>query len=86
MGVKASLEQMQNLLENSKLLHHYLQLIPTVQKDVVVTVIMKVLTDNFKKIVLRMINTLIHQYFIEGGLKPKEVAKTTFQKTLTMPT
>ena len=85
---KASLEQMQNILENSKLLHHYLQLIPTVQKDVVVTVIMKVLTDNFEKndIGVRMINTLIHQYFIEGGLKPKEVAKTTFQKTLTMPT
>lgn len=25
---------------------------------------------------------LLHQYFIEGGLKPKEVKKTTFQKTL----
>jgi ATP-dependent protease Clp ATPase subunit len=84
---KVSLEQMQNILENSKLLAHYLTLIPTVSKDLVVTSIMKVLTENHEKntIGVRMINTLLHQYFIEGGLKPKEVAKTTFQKTLAMP-
>jgi len=84
---KVSLEQMQNILENSSLLQHYLSLVPTAQKDVAVTVIMKVLSDNYEKntIGVRMINTLIHQYFIEGGLKPKEVAKTTFQKTLAMP-
>lgn len=84
---KVTLEQMQAILENSKLLSHYLTLIPAAQKDVVVTIIMKVLAENFEKntIGVRMINTLIHQYFIEGGLKPKQVAKTTFQKTLTMP-
>lgn len=83
---KVSLEKMQEILENSPLLAHYLTLIPDAQKDVVVTVIMKVLTENYEKntIGIRMINTLIHQYFIEGGLKPKEVVKTTFQKTLTM--
>ena len=48
---------------------------------------MKVLTDNYEKndIGVRMINTLLHQYFIEGGLKPKEAVKTTFQRTLAMP-
>ena len=32
----------------------------------------------------RMINTLLHQYFIEGGIKEKEAKKTTFQKTLSL--
>lgn len=84
---KVTLEQMQHILENSSLLGNYLELVPTAQKDVVVTVIMQVLTDNYEKntIGVRMINTLLHQYFIEGGLKPKEVAKTTFQRTLVMP-
>lgn len=47
---------------------------------------MKVLEANYEKntIGVRMINTLIHQYFIEGGLKEKEVKKTTFQKTLAL--
>lgn len=84
---KVTLAQMQSILEDSKLLASYLTLIPTAQKNVVVTVIMKVLTDNYEKndIGVRMINTLLHQYFIEGGLKAKEVAKTTFQRTLSMP-
>lgn len=84
---KVTLEEMQQILENSKLLANYLELIPTVSKDVVVTTIMKVLTENYEKndIGVRMINTLLHQYFIEGGLKPKETVKTTFQRKLTMP-
>jgi hypothetical protein len=31
-----------------------------------------------------MINTLIHQYFIDGGLQEKQTKKTTFQKTLAL--
>jgi ATP-dependent protease Clp ATPase subunit len=84
---KVTLAQMQGILENSRLLANYMELVPSVSKDIVVTTIMQVLTENYEKntIGVRMINTLIHQYFIEGGLKPKEVAKTTFQKTLAMP-
>ena len=84
---KVTLAQMQIILEKSQLLTNYLDLIPTAKKEVVVTDIMKVLTDNYEKndIGVRMINTLLHQYFIEGGLKPKEAAKTTFQRTLGMP-
>lgn len=83
---KVTLEQMQNILENSRLLSDYLLLFPTVQKDVVCTKIMQVVTDNYEKnnIGVRLINTLVHQYFIEGGLKEKEVKKTTFQKTLSL--
>lgn len=83
---KVSLEEMENILNNSKLLSTYLTLFPDVQKDQVTTVIMKILADNYEKntIGVRMINTLIHQYFIEGGIKEKEAKKTSFQKTLTL--
>lgn len=83
---KVSLEDLQNILENSKLLSMYLELVPSVKKEDVVTKIMKVVSDNYEKNTLgvRMINTLLHQYFIEGGLKEKAVKKATFQKTLEM--
>jgi ATP-dependent protease Clp ATPase subunit len=84
---KVTLAEMQNILENSKLLLKYLELIPSASKSSVVSVIMKVVADNYEKntIGVRLINTLIHQYFIEGGLKEKETRKVSFQKTLTLP-
>jgi ATP-dependent protease Clp ATPase subunit len=83
---KVSLEDMQNILVNSKLLANYLALFPAVKKDDVVDVIMKILSDNYEKntIGVRMINTLIHQFFIEGGIAKKEAKKTSFQKTLSL--
>ena len=83
---KVSLEQMKDILEHSKLLKMYLELVPEAKKEEVVTLIMTVLTDNYEKntIGVRMINTLIHQYFIDGGLKEKEAKKATFQKTLSL--
>jgi ATP-dependent protease Clp ATPase subunit len=83
---KVSLVEMESILNKSKLLDTYLTLFPDVQKDRVTTVIMKILTENYEKntIGVRMINTLIHQYFIEGGIKEKEAKKTSFQKTLSL--
>ncbi len=83
---KVSLDEMQNILEHSKLLATYLDLVPEANKDTVVTTVMKVLSESYEKntIGVRMINTLIHQYFIDGGLQEKEVKKTTFQKTLSL--
>lgn len=83
---KVSLAEMETILVKSKLLNTYLALFPDVQKDQVTTVIMKILADNYEKntIGVRMINTLIHQYFIEGGIKEKEAKKTSFQKTLSL--
>lgn len=85
--VKLTLAEMKTILQTSPQLAMYLQLTPSVHRKKVEEDIMKVIKDNYEKntIGARLINTLIHQYFIEGGLKPKEVAKTTFQKTLTMP-
>lgn len=79
---KVSLEDMERILQTSTLLDNYLKLCPSHNRDVVTTAIMDVVRSNYEKntIGVRMINTLLHQYFIEGGLKPKEVKKTTFQK------
>jgi len=83
---KVSLTEMKSIMDNSKLLSTYLTLFPDVKKKDVTAVIMKILTDNYEKntIGVRMINTLIHQYFIEGGIKDKEAKKTSFQKTLSL--
>lgn len=83
---KISLAEMNNILDKSRLLENYLSLFPDVKKVDVTRKVMKVISDNYEKntIGVRMVNTLIHQYFIEGGLKEKEVKKTTFQRTLTL--
>jgi ATP-dependent protease Clp ATPase subunit len=83
---KVSLADMENILNNSKLLANYLELIPDAKKKTVVSAVMKVITESYEKNTLgvRMINTLLHQYFIEGGLTEKETKKTTFQKTLSL--
>lgn len=82
---KVTLEEMAYILDNSKLLATYLELFPQAKKEEVSSKIMEVITNNFEKntIGVRLINTLIHQYFIEGGLSEKQTKKTTFQKTLT---
>lgn len=81
---KVTLDEMRSILDKSKLLASYLQLFTEVKKEDVTSKIMEILEANYEKntIGVRMINTLIHQYFIEGGLKEKEAKKTTFQKTL----
>lgn len=83
---KVSLVEMENILKHSKLLANYLTLFPEVKKIIVTDTIMKILSDNYEKntIGVRMINTLIHQFFIEGGIKEKEAKRTSFQKTLTL--
>ena len=81
---KISLKEMEHILNNSKLLANYLTLFPDASKEIVVKEIMSVVEINFEKNTLgvRLINTLLHQYFIDGGLKKPNVKKVTFQKTL----
>ena len=83
---KVSLNQMQRILDSSPLLASYLKLFPKENKAKVTKAIMAAITANYEKntIGVRMINTLIHQFFVEGGLHEKQVKKTTFQKTLTL--
>lgn len=83
---KVTLEEIKNILENSPLLTNYLTLVPDVKKQNVVTDVMEVITANYEKntIGVRMVNTLIHKFFIEGSLKAKEVKKLVFNKTLSI--
>lgn len=77
---------MKTILEHSSLLASYLKLFPEVKRDTVIQKIMTVLTANYEMNTLgaRMVNTLVHQYFIHGGIKEKEAKKVTFQKTLSL--
>lgn len=83
---KFSIDHMLEILVNSELLKKYLTLFPEADKDKVVGEISIHLIAHYEKntIGVRLVNTLIHQYFIKGGkLEESSVEKITFQKTLT---
>lgn len=79
-----TLEDLYSILGNSELLENYLGLFPKVDKLTVLECIKGYISSNYDKNTLgaRMINTLLHHYFIKGGLSNEEVKKTTFQKTM----
>lgn len=82
---KVGLETMQIILESSPLLERYLGLFPQASKSGAIETIMQRVKEAFEQNTLgvRLINTLIHQYFIGGGkLAAKEAKKVSFQKTL----
>lgn len=83
---KLTLEDLKQILNQSKLLKNYLELFPDAKREAVIKEIMAILTENHENNTLgaRMVNTLIHQYFIKGGLNKKETKKVTFQKTLSL--
>jgi ATP-dependent protease Clp ATPase subunit len=81
-----TLEDLFVIVDNSKLLKNYLKLFDGVDREEVVFHLKGYLQKNFEMNTLgaRMINTLIHQYFIKGGdLGQKQVEEVTFQKKLT---
>lgn len=82
---KLSIESMQAALETSPVLENYLKLFKEVTKEKVVDELMPHIKKNYEKNTLgiRMINTLLHQFFINGGNLPQsKVEQSTFQ-TLT---
>lgn len=81
---ESQLEELSDILHDSHLLANYLALFQEVKKDKVTKAIMAEVTANYEKIGVRVINTLIHQYFIHGGLKKDVAKKSTFQKTLSL--
>lgn len=83
---KLTLDDLRQILESSNLLANYLELFTDAKKAEVIKAVMTVVEQNFEKntIGARLINTLIHQYFINGGLNEKEARKVTFQKTMTL--
>lgn len=83
--VKVSLESLINILKGSSTLSMYLDLFPEVKRDKAVSDISAFIKDNYEMNTLgiRMVNTLITQYFIQDGkLSRDEVKSSTFQNKL----
>lgn len=83
---KLSLADLKGILNGSPLLANYLQLFPDAKKKTVTDYIMGIVEEAYDKNTLgvRLLTTLIHQYFIKGGPNQKQAKKVTFQKTLTL--
>lgn len=82
---KLSLASMIQVLEDSSLLSNYLQLFPKAKREKVLSDLIAVVKSEYDNNTLgiRMINTLLHQYFISGGkINSKESKKITFQTKL----
>ena len=81
---KLELEDLYTILESSTLLEMYLKLFQDVDKEEITYLLKAHIQKNHENNTLgaRMINTLINQYFINGGLKEEEVESVTFQKQL----
>lgn len=85
---KVSLGELENILRESSLLANYLKLFPQVNKEQCIQVVMEVVRENYELNTLgvRLLNTLLHKYFIEGGLHKQEVKQSAFQRTLSFAT
>lgn len=83
---KVTLEQMLGFVDTSHLLALYEKLFPDADMKDARRQIKDAVRENYDQNTLgvRMLNTLIHQYFVYGTLK-KHVKQVTFQKTLSMP-
>ena len=81
---KLTLEDLYQVIENSELLAKYLVLFEGIEKEKVIDEIKKHISKNYENNTLgaRLVNTLINQYFIKGGLLDKEVKEISFQKKL----
>lgn len=80
-----TLEDMFAIIDNSVLLNNYLKVFPSADKEKVIYELKAYIQRNFEMNTLgaRMINTLIHQYFIKGGkLDETTVKESTFQNKL----
>lgn len=82
-----TIEDMNNIIDSSNLIDKYLALFDSVNREDVISRIKEVVKNNFEMntIGARLINTLVHQYFIKGGLLEESVVKEiSFQSKLTL--
>jgi len=82
---KLSVNSMYAALKDSAIFANYLALFPSVDREEAENVIMEVVVDQHAKNTLgiRLLNTLINQYFInDGKLNVEEVKQSTFQSTM----
>jgi len=80
-----SLENLYDILEESILLQMYLQLFPDADKEKCIYDLKAHLAKVYENNTLgaRIINTMLNQYFITGGLIDEQIEKITFQRKLT---
>lgn len=79
-----SLQDLFNIIDNSELLDNYCRLFENIDKETVVFELKAYIQKNYELNTLgaRLINTLINQYFIKGGLIEEKAKEITFQKKL----
>lgn len=84
---KLSIEDLFQIVDNSPLLDMYLDLFADVDREKTVLTIKAYIQRNyeFNTLGARLINTLIHRYFIKGGvLEDAEVREVSFQNKLNL--
>lgn len=84
---RLSLETLRDCLVHSELLKNYLRLYKDVDRSEVITTIMQAVEENYENntIGARLLNTLLHQYFINGGTLPQQTVKaSSFQSKLSL--
>lgn len=81
---KMPLDELLELVEKSDLIDKYAKLMPTADPAEAKKRIAEVITEGYEHNTLgaRQINTLVHQYFINGGITKAAAKETTFTKTL----
>jgi ATP-dependent protease Clp ATPase subunit len=79
-----TLEDLYTIIEQSPLLNMYLKLFEDADKEQVIYELKAFIQKNYELNTLgaRLINTMIHQYFIKGGLKEDDVEDMSFQNKL----
>jgi len=81
-----TLEDLYNIIDTSELLENYCRLFDNADKEKIIYELKAYIQKNyeFNTIGARLINTLINQYFIKGGLTDKKVKEVSFQKKLSL--
>lgn len=81
-----SLEDLFAIVDSSELLSHYCTLFEDADREKVGYEIKAFLQKHHEMNTLgaRLVNTLIHQYFIKGSLKEEQAAEISFQRKLTL--
>jgi len=81
-----TLDDLYQIFDSSILFSTYTSLFEDVDVSKASKIIKQQIKDNFENNTLgaRMINTLIHHYFIKGGVVEKSVKSITFQKKLSL--
>ena len=81
---KVSLEEMLKLVDDSILLKKYRELFPKEDHNKAVRLIKAEVRSAYENNTLgaRLINSLVHQYYINGGLTKKVAATTSFSRKL----